>query len=353
MAIEIHDDYIQFGDTKISQTATGISLGSKTLRTTYLNRIWEITPIQGSISGYTSGGATHPINSNTDTIDKFPFSADFQTASDVGNLTQSRGNVAGQSSETHGYTSGGRVLPYASPYTYDTIDKFPFYTPFITATDVGNLSQQKELQAGNSSATHGYNSGGMHGSTHQNTIERFPFSVDGDAADIGYLNYARNNIAGQSSGTHGYLSAGYRFPGLPSTVSEIDRFPFSADLVTAKDVGDLTVARYRSAGQSSDVSGYTSGGMPNSGGGYTLIDKFPFAHDVGSTLVVSAVGVLSANYVGAAGQSSLENGYTSGGWVPPSTYNTSIDKFPFATDANASSVGDLIQHRAIPAGQQV
>jgi len=44
--------------------------------------------------GYTSGGST---GAYSDVIDKFPFASD-TNATDVGNLTVARSNVAGQSS---------------------------------------------------------------------------------------------------------------------------------------------------------------------------------------------------------------------------------------------------------------
>lgn len=53
---------------------------------------------QGTVSGYTSGGAP-----NRNTIDKYPFASD-ANATDVGNLTAGRGGVSGQSSEISGYT---------------------------------------------------------------------------------------------------------------------------------------------------------------------------------------------------------------------------------------------------------
>ena len=44
----------------------------------------------------------------------------------------------------------------------------------------------------------------------------------------------------------------------------------------------------------------------------------------------------------AAGQSSDVSGYSTGGLAPPATGDSNtIDKFPFATDGNATDVGDL------------
>jgi hypothetical protein len=45
------------------------------------------------------------------------------------------------------------------------------------------------------------------------------------------------------------------------------------------------------------------------------------------------------------------SGYTSGGGSPPAVYNN-IDKFPFASNANATDVGDLTSARWEVAGQQ-
>jgi hypothetical protein len=67
----------------------------------------------------------------------------------------------------------------------------------------------------------------------------------------------------------------------PTSRNIIDKFPFATN-ANATDVGDLTVARYDSAGQSSTASGYTSGGYLTPGG-RNIIDKFPFASDANAT----------------------------------------------------------------------
>jgi len=131
-------------------------------------------------------------------------------------------------------------------------------------------------------------------------------------------------------------------------VNTVDKFPFAAD-ANATDVGDLTAGRRAGGGQSSSVSGYTSGGFvypPVS----NIIDKFPFATDANAT----DVGDLTTNRTFGAGQSSDVSGYTSGGSSSfPNNYVNTIDKFPFAADANATDVGDLTQVRGMPTGQQV
>ena len=109
---------------------------------------------------------------------------------------------------------------------------------------------------GQSSDTHGYVSGGWasgSGATvGTNIIEKFPFSSDANSADVGDLTInSGNSRAGASSTASGYTSGGTGGP--PSGPSQqrirvIDKFPFSSD-TNASDVGDLTKDRREQAGQ--------------------------------------------------------------------------------------------------------
>ena len=85
-------------------------------------------------------------------------------------------------------------------------------------------------------------------------------------------------------------------------------------------------------------------------GGFTndlsnIIQKFAFASDGNAT----DVGDLTVARYSSAGQSSTASGYSSGGRNPTSNI---IDKFPFASDGNATDVGDLISAFHSPTGQQ-
>ena len=286
---------------------------------------------QGSVSGYTSGG--NPVSN---VIDKFPFAVD-GNATDVGDLTQARTELTGQSSSTSGYSTGGKT-----PTTVNTIDKFSFSADG-NATDVGDLTQARNGSSGQSSSTSGYTSGGE-GAV--NTIDKFPFSADGNATDVGDLTVAKAYPSGQNSAENGY-SSGATTP--PTALNVIDKFPFSVD-ANATDVGDLTISRGRTAGQSSSTFGYVSGGS-NPPTTYNTIDKFSFSNDANAT----DVGDLTVGRYAVSGQSSDTSGYTSGGFAPTVTPNTNntIDKFPFATDGNATDVGDMTISRFYAAGQQV
>ena len=279
----------------------------------------------GTISGYTSGGA-NPSNSNI--IEKFSFTSDGD-ATDVGDLTVSRGYGGGQSSTTHGYQSGGH-----SPPT-NVIDKFSFATDG-DATDVGDLTVARTGCAGQTSETHGYTSGG--GSA--KTIDKFTFAADADATDVGDMSVVVTYITGQSSSTHGYISGGH---GTPVSTNQIEKFSFSSDGNTSNS-GVLTAARDAAAGQSSSTHGYTSGGENSV---TVTIDKFTFASDSDATDVAD----LTVARAYTAGQSSTTHGYTSGGY-PPISLNV-IDKFSFAAGSNATDVGDMTGTRMNLTGNQV
>ena len=77
---------------------------------------------QGSNFGYSSGGVNAPGPTGpSNVIDKFPFSSD-ANATDVGDLTVARWGVAGQSSSTHGYNSGGLILGLTSSTSFHSHD---------------------------------------------------------------------------------------------------------------------------------------------------------------------------------------------------------------------------------------
>ena len=319
----IAESLVHTGTFTVTNTIASLSPGY------FTNYFPDATPIQGSTSGYASGGY------NTTVINKFPFSSD-TNSSNVGNLTVGRQGAAGQSSTSHGYSSGDDIGT--------TIDKFPFSISSGTATDVGDLTVGRKHNAGQSSGNHGYTSAGQDtppaSDAGSDIIDKFPFSSDANATDVGDLTQVRKNVAGQSSTVSGYTSGG----GAPSR-DTVDKFPFSSD-ANATDVGNLSQARLSGAGQSSDANGYTAGSYISPPWSLVLtIDKFPFSTDGNAT----DVGDLSATRQDSTGNSSTTHGYTSGGSSPGA-----IDKFPFSSDANATDVGNLFSSSVSgPSGQQV
>ena len=243
----------------------------------------------------------------------------------------------------NGYTAGGYV---GSSTRVNTIDKWPFASN-NDATDIANLTNNKMGATGTYSKTNGYVSGGFSegGINVANVIEKFPFASDDDASDIANLTLKRDKPAGQSSPTHGYTSGGAESPLSYLYISNIiDKFTFASD-ADATDVGDVTVAREEASGQQSTSNGYTSGGGKGTPGStypsVDVIDKFSFASDGNAT----DVGNLTSNRRGTSGQSSLSNGYACGGTTTGSAESgywvENIERFPFSSDTNSTEIAEL------------
>jgi len=153
------------------------------------------------------------------------------------------------SATSFGYASAGYVNPVVAQ---NTIDKFSFSVD-QNATDVGDLTQTRWNLSGQSSSTHGYSSAGIPVPGIGNQIEKFSFSADENSTDVGDLTLQRVSPAGQSSTGSGYVSGGYDTtnPAPPpplQALDTIDKFSFTSD-ANATDVGDLTQVRYGAAGQ--------------------------------------------------------------------------------------------------------
>tara|TARA_B100000424_G_scaffold271351_1_gene273717 strand:- start:1373 stop:2470 length:1098 start_codon:yes stop_codon:yes gene_type:complete len=298
---------------------------------------------QGSTSGYASGGRQN-FSVWMTKIDKYPFSSD-TNASDVGDLSQAR-DGAGQSSAVNGYTAGGSQTSFNNYVNF--IDKFPFSISSGTASDVGDLTVARAGHAGQSSGSNGYVTGG---SPYTDVIDKFPVSSDANATDIGNLTAPRAAVSGQSSTTHGYTSGSLAFPTFSGNI--IDKFPFAVN-GNATDVGDLvkpTMYGSASTGQSSTSHGYHSGGISTPPYiAEDTIQKFTFASDNDAT----DVGNLTIARQSVSGQSSTTHGYATGGYNnPPQVFYNTIEKFTFTSDNDATDVGDMTVEGFHTAGQQV
>jgi len=308
------------------------SLANVTVQNNGFIEVNSSDTFQGTVAGYAAGGFISP-SSLHNIIEKFPFSAD-SNATDVGDLTEANWVNSSGSSTSNGYVP---ISWTGSPTARSRrLNKFSFASN-NNAADIGQMVTDGfgglYGGAGHSSQTSGYASGGF--PQQQNTIEKYSFVFDSNSTDIGDLTQARNATTGQSSTVSGYTSGGGTNPESPT----IDKFPFATD-TNATDVGDLTQSRRYLTGQSSTVSGYTSGGSTFSPvTRYNTIDKFPFASDANATDVGDLTNAVN---VCPSGTNSSVSGYVSGGEVSsPSAFTNTIQKYPFATDTNASDVGDL------------
>lgn len=91
--------------------------------------------------------------------------------------------------------------------------------------------------------------------------------------------------------------------------------------------------------------GYISGGYPAPPGGKTNIEKYPFASSSNGT----SIGSLTDGAYWHSSASSTTHGYRAGGYGPPQ-FSNDIEKWPFASDTNATDVGTLLTCQVGPSG---
>jgi len=367
MSIKVYSDRIEFGNYTLSLTPDGININGA-LSSESLARFG----LPGEVASYVSGGVdAPPFNTGTNTIQRYSFAADIDTVS-VGTLSATKLTAAGSSSPSHGFDYGGNsggtsTNPPATMTMVNAIDRFSFAS-FAPAVNLGSITATRSA-GGHSSREHGYVSGGLTTPTSVSDVSRslirYPFASAADeVVTANSLTTAGGGHAAQSSNTHGYVSGGYGGAApAPDGYTRIDKFAFTASSICT-DIGDLTQLRskhttsepsaYSSiAGVSSAIAGYSAGGQSTppspSNTYYNTVDKFPFATDTNA----SDVGDLSGNRGGAIGTSSTTNGYVNGGYGAPANSLNYIDTFPFANDTSITYISNLAAVRAGASSQQI
>jgi hypothetical protein len=267
--------------------------------------------------GYASagvGGTGNPQPGNMSFIDKYSFATEADNVS-VGELVRRQYQSAGISSTNYGYVvnanKGSDPLISTDPWTTHK-ERFSFVSDG-NSSYIGNMARRLQVNngssAGHNSMTNGYTSGGIEernspttgGTATENFfradfIQKFPFAADDATAEIvGNLSKARGFCKGLSNETHGYITNVNMYyyqnfssqPFQPSmtfndysntgtTVYEIEKFPFAAEVSLGVVSGITTVKRQNSAGASSTSYGwFLGGGAPS----VNVIDKFAFASD--------------------------------------------------------------------------
>lgn len=217
-----------------------------------------ITAISGPEFGY--------ANLNL-SIESFPFSTPFASRETIGDAQSPQPALVGASghqSTTEGFIAGGRV---ASSEWIDTVQSFPFSSPFTSSTIVGALTNAKSWLTSHSSETHGFSGSQTPPGTYQTIgiiphdsyapgisgTDSFPFaSPFTTATDIGISSWFRmfGNI---SSLDEGFIAGEGRRHPPPTTYSvpvatSIVKFPFSTPFAAFDSVGSLSTEHNFSAG---------------------------------------------------------------------------------------------------------
>ena len=285
----------------------------------------------GTTYGYSSGGFLDggPYNNM---IERFSFTSDGNSVDTGQNLVRGiyYGSSTGASSATHGYTTGG----YVSTVRYNEISKFQFNSS-SNATDVGDMTTTRQSPTQTNSETHGYSAGGATGLPTGASIDKFTFASDANGTDVGDLNINLSTGAGSASTTHGYVAG--KDVGASAPNHKIEKFTFASD-GNAISVGNLTASTYISycGGSSSSTHGYRHGG--GEGPANTrdnVIDRFAFASDADAT----DVGNLTQGRGNCGGSSSTTHGYCIG------EAPANIEKYSYASSGNATNIGNLVANQ--------
>jgi hypothetical protein len=180
-------------------------------------------------------------------------------------------------------------------------------------------------------ADYAYHHGGVGAAT---TIERFQMVATANSADVGDLSIGSSAPGGNSDvgAGYGYVAGRNGHGPTPSaTQKQIDRYQMQAS-TSSSDVGDMFDGTGNNGGASSETHGYQAG--CGEGDTDNVIQKNNFAASVTSV----DVGNLTVARFDCTGTSSTTYAYMAAGLWPD---QTTIDKFSFASDGNATDVGDL------------
>ena len=193
----------------------------------------------------------------------------------------------------------------------------------------------------------GYACGGLAlPNIYHDDIIYWSFASDGNGTEGSYGDLQRGArfLGGHSSQTHGYTSGGYS---VNTVVNVIDRFSFTTE-GNSTDWADLSNITCRSATVSSCTHGFAAGGTNEGPSTVTIdvIDKFPFATQTNATDWAN----LTENKYAGAGCSSSSHGYMMGGVSTVAAMLNVIENYPYATQTNASDVSDITLGRHSPAG---
>jgi len=258
---------------------------------------------------------------------------------------ESSGNMLGA---TYSFLSGNTPNP-AQP----TVMRYAFASQ-VTTTDVGTLSQYSAAGAPASSTTSGYTHAGGYQAKYTN---KFPFAATGFTS-TNWIGVSPGNMYGAylstgslQSATNGYIGPRRQQGGEPySYVNTILKYPFSTDNWTTAQSGTGASSKGLLQCHSSTINGYMSGGTAgplNSSPGSTTIDKFWFASDSDAKTIGN---VIVSGINNQACISTNLNGYIAYNSQSPQPAVSYIQRFPFVVDSNTTDVGDLIQYRELAAG---
>ena len=296
----------------------------------------------GAYAGYVMGGYPY-----TTRVERYEFTST-GSATTIGNLGSARAACGGASSETHGFAMGG------GPGNISQIVRFQFQAGAgVSMVDVGTMNQAGVTAysgAGGTAPGYGYQSYTTSGG--DTGMQKFAFASSGIQSTHVGINTTANYAAGSptlvSSDTHIYIAGGEGAIGAGAPYEQagmrkaIQKYSIASD-GNCVFVANLTQYSYgRNCGAQTSTHGYMGGMYLNGTGNLSNIDKWSYATEADAT----NVGTL-ATARGWTSNTASASGYMfmAGGGYPSQT--TEIDKFSFASEGASTNQGNLIAaHRS-------
>jgi len=176
-------------------------------------------------------------------------------------------------------------------------------------------------------STDGYNMGGINGSSVvQNRLDSFSFAsgTTSSVTTSGLFQLYYIGAQSTASRTDGYMAGGTYYPGF-TIYSTITKFPFSSG-TPVLGIGNMTSSRTGVVGSQSSTHGYALTGSTDVGtsGRTSTVDKYPFSSDTNATDIAESA---NEEAVWAQGSNSNENFYVTG-------YSGRDRKSSFASDTS-------------------
>ena len=311
-------------------TSSPVTVMGLTNGTSYTFNVWAINPFGWSSPSDASGGVSPALQrglfagGNSGNVIDYINIASTGNATDFGNLTATRDQVAGLASATRGVFGMGN----------DASDSIDYVTIASTgnASDFGDPTINRTAASGLSNSTRGVFVGGSQGASFYNNMDYITIASTGNATDYGDYFNPIQNTASCASSTRGISSGG-----LNSNYQRTNsiRYITIASTGNTTDFGDLTGDRSIHAMLSSSTRGISGGGN-QSGAEVNIIDYITIA----STGNAADFGDLTVGLQQLAGLSSELRGVFGGGRLGNGSATNEMQYITIASTGNTTDFGD-------------
>jgi len=313
----------------------------------------DIDTQAGSVSiwksplGFFGGGQNGPRSNVIDYIDII---LAISNASDKGDLTAARQNLAAVNGLTYGFFGGGDEVSADN----NVIEYIGVTVPINNAIDKGDLSKYRDSLAGNNGTTLGFFAGGIGSNSSPNSAVDIIDYIDitittGNALDKGDLTVPRHTFAANNGTTLGFFAGGNGTSPQP-ILNIIDYIDITITTGNALDKGDLTEFRARLAGNNGTTLGFFAGGI-NSGPSATAVNNIDYIDATTTTGNALDKGDLTVARSRLSANNGTTLGFFAGGLSSGSIISDIIDSIDITTTTgNATDKGDLTVARQSLAG---